>query len=194
MPSMRKLKLQHAHIPEGFAPENSDPRNYCDEEFRNFSIANLEGVDCIILGRITAVGFIPYWAAVAENPNDPDRLLGKRLTEIPKVVFSKTLEKSEWKNATLANGELVDEINNLKNQAGKNIIVYGGDSFVASLMKNDLIDEYYLAVNPADIDNGLPILKELESKQNRALIKSETFDCGMVVLLQYGHIPATDNP
>ena len=61
---MRKLKLQFAHIPEGFAPTtNSEPINYCDEEFRNFSIANLEQVDCIILGRKTALDFIPYWAA-----------------------------------------------------------------------------------------------------------------------------------
>lgn len=187
MPSMRKLKLQHAHIPDGFAPENTDPINYCDEEFRNFSVANLEQVDCIILGRITAKDFIPYWAAVAENANDPDVLLGRKLTEIPKVVFSKTLENSEWANTILAKGEIVDEINKLKNQAGNNIIVYGGDSFVASLMKNDLIDEYYLAVNPADLDNGLPILKELESKQNITLLNSKTFDCGMVVLLQYGY-------
>jgi dihydrofolate reductase len=184
---MRKLKLQYAHIPEGFSPENSDPINYCDEEFRNFSIANLEQVDCIILGRITAVDFIPYWAAVAENPKDPDLLLGKKLAGIPKVIFSKTLEKSGWANSILAKGELVDEINKLKSQAGNDIIVYGGDSFVASLMKYDLIDEYYLAVNPADLDNGLPILKELESKQNIALLNSKTFDCGMVVLLQYGY-------
>ena len=183
--TMRKLKLQFAHIPEGFAPTNSDPINYCDEEFRNFSIANLEQVDCIILGRKTAVDFIPYWAAVAKNPNDPDCLLGKKLTDISKVVFSKTLEKTEWANTILAKGELVDEINKLKNQAGNNIMVYGGDSFVSSLMKNDLIDEYYLAVNPVDIDNGLPILKELASKPKITLVNSKTFDCGMVVLLQY---------
>jgi dihydrofolate reductase len=184
--TMRKLKLQFAHIPEGFAPTtNSEPGNYCDEEFRNFSIANLEGVDCIILGRKTALDFIPYWAAVAENPNDPDFLLGNKLTDIPKLVFSKTLENSEWSNTILAKGEIVDEINKLKNQAGHDVIVYGGDSFVSSLIKNDLIDEYYLAVNPVDIESRLPILKELDSKQNIALVKSRTFDCGMVVLLQY---------
>lgn len=184
--TMRKLKLQFAHIPEGFAPTtNSDPINYCDEEFRNFSIANLEQVDCIILGRKTALDFIPYWAAVAENPNDPDFLLGKKLTDTPKVVFSKTLENSEWANTILAKGEIVDEINKLKNKKGNDIMVYGGDSFVSSLIKNDLIDQYYLAVNPGDIDSGLPILTELDSKQNVMLVQSKTFDCGMVVLLQY---------
>ena len=183
--TMRKLKLQYAHIPEGFAPTDSEAINYCDEEFRNFSIANLEQVDCIILGRKTTVEFIPYWAVVAENPNDPDFLLGKKLTDIPKVVFSKTLVNSEWANTILAKGEIVDEINKLKSQPGTDIMVYGGDSFVSSLMKNDLIDEYYLAVNPVDIDRGLPILKELDSKQNMTLVNSKTFDCGMVVLLQY---------
>jgi dihydrofolate reductase len=183
--AMRKLKLQFSHIAEGFAPENTDPANYCDEEFRKFSITNLEGVDCIILGRITAVDFIPYWAAVAENPNDPDCLLGKRLTEISKVIFTKTIGNSEWPATTLAKGEIVDEVNKLKAHSGEDIMVYGGDSFVASLMKNDLIDEYHIAVNPADIGNGLPILKELERKQNVTLVKSKTFDCDRIVLLQY---------
>jgi dihydrofolate reductase len=107
------------------------------------------------------------------------------LTEIPKVVFSKTLENSEWPDTTLAKGEIVDEVKKLKEQRGREIMVYGGDSFVASLMKNDLIDEYHIAVNPADIDGGLPILKELEDKQNIVQVKSKTFDCGMIVLLQY---------
>ena len=183
---MRKLKLQFAHLPEGFAPTaNSEPLDFCDEEFRNFSLANLEQVDCIILGRKTALDFIPYWAAVAENPDDPDFLLGKKLTDTPKVVFSTTLESSEWANTILAKGEIVDEINKLKNQAGNDIMVYGGDSFVSSLVKNDLIDEYYLAVNPVDIQSGLPILKELDSKQTITLVESKTFDCGMVVLRQY---------
>ncbi len=182
---MRKLKLQYSHLPKGFAPTNSDPIHYCDEEFRNFSIANLEQVDCIILGRKTALDFIPYWAAVAENTNDPDFLLGKRLTDIPKVVFSKTLEYSEWANTILAKGDLVDEINKLKHQAGDEIMVYGGDSFVSSLMRNELIDEYDLAVNPEDIESGLPILKELDSKRNMTLVRSKTFDCGVIVLLQY---------
>lgn len=182
---MRKLKLQYSHIPEGFAPENTDPTNYCDEEFRNFSIVNLENVDCIIHGRITAIGFIPYWAAVAENPNHADFLLGKRLTELPKVIFSHTLETSEWSNAILAKGEIVDEINKLKNQAGSDIMVYGGDSFVASLIKHDLIDEYYLALNPADIHSDLPILKELDNKESITLVNSITFECGMVVVRQY---------
>ena len=85
----------------------------------------------------------------------------------------------------MAKGEIVDEINSLKNQTGNDIMVYGGDSFVSSLMKNDLIDKYYLAVNPVDIDSGLPILNELDRKQNITLVKSKTFDCGMIVLLQY---------
>lgn len=183
--SARKLKLQFSHLPQGFAPEGNDPANYCDQEFRDFSVANLEHVDCIILGRKTAEGFIPHWAAVAANPQDPDVLLGKRLTEISKVVFSKTLENSEWADTILAKGGIVDEVNKLKAQFGEEIMVYGGDSFVASLMANDLIDEYHIAVNPSDIENGLPILKELEGKQNITLVKSKTFDCGRIVLLQY---------
>jgi dihydrofolate reductase len=182
---MRKLKLQMQISLDGFvATKDSEPINSMDEEFRNFSIANLEEVDCIIFGRKTAPDFITHWASVAENPNDPDFLIAKKLTDTPKIVFSKTLANSEWANTTLAKGEIVDEINKLKKQTGNDIMVYGGAGFVSSLIKNGLIDEYYLAVNPVAIGSGLPIFKELDRKQDMTLVKSESFDCG-IVLLQY---------
>jgi dihydrofolate reductase len=181
---MRKLKLQMQISLDGFAATtSSEPINFIwDEEFRNFSIANLDQVDCIILGRKTAPDFIHYWASVAENPNGPDFLVAKKLTDTPKIIFSKTLTNSEWANATLAKGEIVHEINKLKKQVGNDILVYGGVSFVSSLIKNGLIDEYYLAVNPVAIGNGLPIFKELDGIRNLTLIKPKSFESGMVLL------------
>jgi len=187
--TMRKLKLQVQMTIDGYAAttnRESIDFNWDDveNELKDFEIANLEQVDSLILGRKTAPEFIPYWAVVAENPDDPWFLLGKKLTDTPKIVFSKTLANSEWANTTVAKGEIVDEINNLKKQPGNDIMVYGGVSFVSSLIMNGLIDEYYLAVNPIAIGSGWSIFKELDSKQRMTLVKTTSLKCG-IVWLQY---------
>ncbi|MBC8047892.1 MAG: dihydrofolate reductase family protein, partial [Fimbriimonadaceae bacterium] len=97
-------------------------------------------------------------------------------------VFTKTLDEPEWDNTVLAKGELADEINKLKEQDGKDIIVYGGATFVSALIKEGLIDEYHLLINPTVIGNGMPIFKKLDSKQDLTLIRSKSFQCGIVLL------------
>jgi len=134
------------------------------------------------LGRKMAPGFIPYWAKVAANPDDPQFEFGKKMTDTPKVVFTKTLDKSEWENTALATGTLADEIKKLKQKDGKDMIVYGGSSFVSSLIKEGLIDEFHLFVNPTALGNGMPIFERLDKKQFLKLKQSVAFDCGIVLL------------
>jgi dihydrofolate reductase len=126
-------------------------------------------------------GFIPYWTEVMNKPDDPSNAFAKKMVEIPKVVFTKTLYKSEWANTDIATGDLKDEITKLKNLDGGDIIVYGGASFDSSLIKEKLIDEFYLFVNPVVIGNGKTIFKNLEI-QKPMLIESKVFDCGLVLL------------
>lgn len=142
----------------------------------------VEPVDTIVLGRKLAEGFIPYWASVAANPEHPEVAAGQKFTDTPKVVFTQTLHQSDWSNTVLATGDLVDEITKLKAQDGQDIYACGGATFVSALIKNGLIDEFHLFVNPIAIGNGLPIFNELDSKQDLTLIKSIAFDCGIVVL------------
>ena len=78
------------------------------------------------------------------------------------MVFTRTLDRSDWANTVLARGDLVDEITRLKDQAGGDIIAYGGASFVSALIPHDLIDEYHLFVNPVALGTGMPIFKALE--------------------------------
>jgi dihydrofolate reductase len=104
------------------------------------------------------------------------------MIEVPKVVFTKTLNKSEWINTDLATGDLKDKINKLKSQTIKYIIVYGGASFDSSLIKENLIDEFYLFINPVDIGTGKTIFKGQNKFQKFRLIESMAFDCGTVLL------------
>ena len=135
-----------------------------------------EPVDCIVLGRKLAQGFIPHWASNPELPG------AAKINSTKKVVFTKTLDRSDWDNTVLARGDLADEITQLKKQDGQDIIAYGGATFVAALIQQGLIDEFHLFINPAAIGNGLSIFKSLDRTQNLTLKKSVAFTCGIVVL------------
>ncbi|MCO6449723.1 MAG: dihydrofolate reductase [Caldilineales bacterium] len=183
---MRKLKLHVQMTVDGFVAGPNGEMDWMtfdwDEALKDYVTAITEPVDCIVLGRNLAQGFIPHWAAVATDPAHPEFTAGQKFTDTPKVVFSRTLEGAAWPNTTLATGSLVDEIMALKNQAGRDIIAYGGADFVSSLISEGLIDEYHLFVNPAAIGNGLSIFGKLDGKQGLHLVKATPFECGIVVL------------
>jgi dihydrofolate reductase len=185
---MRTLKLQVQISVDGYIAGLNGEMNWMvwdwDDALKQYVSDLTAPVDCIVLGRNLAEGFIPHWAAVAADPESPDVKAGKKFTNTHKVVFSKTLEESKWENTILAKGNLGIEINKLKNQDGSNIIAYGGAVFVSSLIKNRLIDEYHLLVNPTIIGTGILIYNELLEKQDLKLVQSKAFDCG-VVLLHY---------
>lgn len=134
---------------------------------------------------ILAVGAVGAQESVADNPKDPDFEIGKIITDIPKVVFSKTVQKSEWPNATVVNGELADSVNKLKRGTGKDMLVYGGSSFVASLIEQRLIDEYHLLVNPVALGSDLTIFSGLAEPSRLSLLTHKAFSCG-AILLVYG--------
>jgi dihydrofolate reductase len=180
---MRRLKLQMQISVDGMvAAQGGSVRFNWDEEVRRYSVENLANVDAILLGRKTAAGLIPHWKAVADNPKDADLEIGARITEIPKIVFSNSLRQSEWPNATVVNGELVDTVNRLKRQTGKDIQVYGGSSFVASLIEHNLIDEYHLLVNPVALGHGAAIFSGVADNLHLRLVAHRAFRCGTVLL------------
>jgi dihydrofolate reductase len=181
---MRKLRLQVQISVDGCiaGPNNEMDWLVWDDKYIKYVNDITESVDTIIMGRKMVDGFIPYWTDVMNKPDDPMNALAKKMIEIPKVVFTKTLNKPRWINTDIATGDLKDEITKLKNQNGGDIIVYGGVSFDSSLIKEKLIDEFYLFVNPVVIGNGKTIFKNLEEIQRFTLIESRGFDCGLVLL------------
>jgi len=180
---MRKLKLQVQMSVDGFIAGPDGEMDWMtfnwDQELNQYITEITEPVDCILLGRKLAQGFIPHWAS---QPEGEDVAGADKINRTPKVVFTKTLEKSEWANTVLATGDLVEEVNRRKAQEGKDMIAYGGGTFVSSLIQAGLIDEFHLLVNPVALGKGMPIFQNLEEKQNLTLKKSIAFSCGIVLL------------
>ncbi|NUM43543.1 MAG: dihydrofolate reductase family protein [Anaerolineales bacterium] len=183
---MRKLKLQVQMTVDGYIAGPNSEMDWLvwdwDEALKQYVTDLTDPVDCIVLGRNLAEGFIPHWATVAADPEHPEYTAGQKFTDTPKVVFTKTLDTSPWANTVLAKGDLVEAITNLKQQAGNDLIAYGGATFVSALIQHGLIDEYHLFINPTAIGNGMAIFKQLDHSQNLTLVKATAFDCGIVVL------------
>lgn len=185
---MRKLKLQMQTSIDGFVSTGTnDDQSWVTwawKEIRPQVLDLLDTADTILLGRKLAVDYIPHWVNVFSKPDDPMYEIAERIVPAKKVVFTKTLDKSVWKNTTIAKGSLSDEVNKLKSQNGKDLVVYGGSSFVSALIKDGLVDEFNFFVNPVALGRGDSIFNQLKNIQHMKLISSITYSCG-IVLLQY---------
>lgn len=192
---MRKLKLQVFMSVDGFiAPldgENRDesptaeqpPTSETDPKMDQYLHSTLDTSDTILLGRKMTDEFITYWENVVNNqPESKEFPIAKKLVDTPKIVFTKTLKQSSWNNTTLATGDLADEVNKLKKQQGKDMIVYGGGGFVSSLIKESLIDEFHLFINPNALGQGMPIFHRLTKQLNLKLKSATAFSNGVALL------------
>jgi dihydrofolate reductase len=184
---MRKLKLQVQLTLDGYVAGPTGEMDWMnftqDDALDAYVNALTDSSDTILLGRKMTDGFVNYWTDVVTNqPESRDFAFAKKMVDMPKIVFSKTLHESTWNNTKLANGNLVDEITNLKNQEGKDIIVYGGATFVSALIKHGLIDAYHLCVNPTAIGTGMSIFSQLGQNLQLTLVNATPFACGEVVL------------
>ena len=190
---MRKLKLEVQLSVDGFiADKNGNmswmvwpytpPEWYWDKALQQYHNDLHQSSDCILLSRNMAGGFHDFWEAVAQNPTDPRYAFAKPVSDMHKVVFSKTIQKSVWKNTVVANGDYVKFITQLKKQEGKDMICYGGSTFISSLIKAELIDEFHLIINPTVIGEGLPIFNMITRHQHLRLNKATAFECGVAIL------------
>ena len=176
---MRKLKLQVQMSVDGFVAGPEGQLDWMTEHDAGV-IARIvqitDSSDTILLGRKMTDGFIKYWESVP--PESPEYSFARRMVDTPKVVFSKTLKRVEGKNVRVETGDLVQAINQLKSQRGKDIVVYGGATFVSELIAHDLIDELNIFVNPVAIGRGMRIFKDRKALRATG---SMTYPSGIVI-------------
>ena len=177
---MRKLKLQMQVTVDGFVAGPEGQLDWMtremDPKLLEFIVHLTDTRDTILLGREMTEGFIAYWESVKRE--SPEYDFAQKMVNTPKVVFSSTRQSVKGKNVRVENGPLVEAINALKTEPGKDIVVYGGATFVSSLIENRLIDELNFFVNPIAIGSGLRVFSR---RTPLSLVSSVAYGSGIVV-------------
>ena len=150
-----------------------------DAEFNEFAVAQLNEIDTLLFGRVTYEGMASYWPTPDAVKNDP--IVAGLMNRIPKIVFSKTLDKAEWNNTRLIKDHTADEASKLKKQSGKDLAIFGSANLMSTLMQMDLIDEHRVMVNPVILGAGTPLF-QTKNKFNLKLLKTRAFKNGNVLL------------
>lgn len=156
-----------------------------DEELESHANHILSTVDTVLWGRGTYHGMHQYWTSVPANPSASQHEIehAQWLDKTEKIVFSTTLEHAEWNNSRLVKDNIAEEITNLKQQPGKDMIIIGSPRFAHSLMQLGLIDEYKITVSPVVLGYGLPLFKDLKDRIKLKLIENKTFHSGVLGLV-----------
>lgn len=179
---MRKLFAFNMVTLDGFfeGPNQDISWHHVDEEFNQFAIEQTNSVDAILFGRKTYELMTSYWPTEAAIKDDP--AIAGLMNSVPKIVFSRTLQRAEWNNSRLIKDNIAEEILELKRQPGKEIAVFGSADLLSTLILMDLIDEHRIMVNPVVLGSGTPLFKNVKDRFNLKLIQSRTFASGNVLL------------
>jgi dihydrofolate reductase len=177
---MRKLIAAINMTLDGFCDHTA---MIADEELHQHYNELLSNADTLLYGRITYQLMESSWPSLVKNPsgNKPMDEFAVLIDNISKIVFSHTLKNVEWKNTRLKKEVNKEEISELKQEEGKNILA-GSPSLIVALAQLDLIDEYQLCVHPVILGSGLPLFKNVSHKMNLKLLKTKIFGSGAVVL------------
>lgn len=153
-----------------------------DDEIHMHYSKLLSSADTILFGRIT-YQLMEYWPTVVKNPTGNKSIdeFAVTIDNLSKIVFSRTLKDVEWKNASLAKRGIEEEVSELKQQSGKDILA-GSPSLIIALTQLKLIDEYQLCVHPVILGSGMPLFKNITERVDLKLIKTKIFGCGAVIL------------
>jgi dihydrofolate reductase len=151
-----------------------------DAEFNAFVADNASGGGRLVLGRVTYELMAGYWPTPSAIKNDP--VVAEGMNSMPKVVFSRTLDKVSWSNTKLVKGDIASEIRKMKQEPGEDMAILGSGSIVSQLARTGLIDEYQIVVSPVVIGQGRTMFDGLKEKLNFKLTETRTFGNGKVFL------------
>ncbi len=183
---MRKVIATMWVTLDGFIAGPNDDMSWIivDDAMGAYEDAMVSGADTLVLGRVTYQSFAGAWPHVPDNPaaSEGEKEYARKVNSLHKIVFSKTLETVEWNNSTLLHEINPDDIVALKNEVGKDIVIYGSASIVQALTTLGLIDEYQLLVHPVVLGGGKRLFKEGSDRTALRLVETKTFDSGVVLL------------
>lgn len=140
--------------------------------------------DTALYGRKTFEMMEGYWPTAADQPNatNHDRVHSKWYSQIKKVVLSKTLSEADFRNTQVIKDNLVEQIQELKQGNGNEILLFGSPTATHALIQHNLIDGYWLFVNPVVLGEGIPLFKDVQEKTKLNLVATTQFACGVTEL------------
>lgn len=148
---------------------------YWNDEIAQFKGEESNASDVLLLGRVTYEGFAAAW------PNSKDEG-ADYFNSVRKYVVTTTLDKAEWNNSHIINGDVVEEITKLKQQDGKDITVHGSGRLIQTLMRHDLVDVYRLLIYPVVLGKGQRLFED-GTTATLNLVRTQTFSSGVVGLV-----------
>lgn len=151
-----------------------------DPEWNAFVGGNASGGGALLFGRVTHQMMASFWPTPAAMERAP--VVAEGMNSMPKVVFSRTLDRAAWQNTKLVKGDLAAEVRKLKNEPGPDMAILGSGSIVSQLAQAGLIDELQIAVNPIVLGKGKTLFEGVKEKLALKLIKTRAFGNGNVVL------------
>ena len=151
-------------------------RPYWNDEMAQFKFDELFASDALLLGRRTYQEFAAAWPSRTDESGFADRM-----NSIPKYVVTTTLEEAAWSNSRLIDENVVDEILELKQQPGLELLIVGSGELVNSLMPHELIDEFRFAVYPLVLGSGKRLFRA-PAKTPLTLVQARTFSSGVALL------------
>lgn len=177
---MRKIIVSEMVSLDGFFENtNREPSwHKVSKEFFEYSRELLNSVDTILFGRITYQMMQNFWP----DATDEDVVITHKMNHLNKIVFTKTLKTLEWNNSQIAELNLEEEVLKIKNNTGKDVVIFGSGTLVNELTNLGLIDEYRFAVNPVILGNGTSLFTGVDSKSILKLLKVKPLDSGVVIL------------
>ena len=179
---MRKVILFNLMSLDGFfeGPNRSIEWHNVDDEFNDFAVEQVSSTDGLIFGRVTYEMMAEYWPSEEAIRSDP--IIADWMNKLPKYVFSHTLNRADWHNTTLVNGDAAVELRKIKGESGRDLFVFGSADLSTSLIQNNLIDEYRVLVNPILLSQGTPLFHGLKDPVRLQHIHTRTFTNGNVLL------------
>jgi class 3 adenylate cyclase/dihydrofolate reductase len=171
--------------------EHRDGRNAwalrgTSEDQQRFKIEELYAADAVLFGRVTYQIFATFWPSAPRDEGFADRMNG-----LPKYVVSRTLRDAEWSNTVILRGDVAQEVSELKDQPGGDILIFGSAELVNSLMSHDLIDEYRFLVFPVVLGSGTRLFRDESDTSHLRLVDVRAFSSGAVLLT---YQPAGESP
>jgi len=155
-----------------------------DEAMGTYENDLVSEADTLLLGRVTYQSFAGSWPHVPDSPNvsEGEKEYARKLNAMRKIVFSRTLDSVEWNNSRLVKEVVPEDIEKLKQEPGRDMLIYGSASLVRTLTNLGLIDEYQILVHPVILGRGKPLFQDIKDRVKLKLVNTKTHPSGVVVL------------